>query len=592
MGLPFIFCASCRHFAAARTCAAFPDGIPDAILFGQQDHRLPAAGDHGIRYEYLPGTMPLPDPLPAVRTYAYLESWKEEKHPRFPVGHPRAGQFRPKVSGATLVGRRVAPRVTRKVSKRKKQLERFADSKLGPLQRSLRRGRDSLLEKLRQTGLASRPRSQEAREIADEVVYEVATETLQYLATTPLMEAAGIHLEPAEHLGLTDELETMVRTDAVNYMLYRAGEQLDKLDEPLLALHRLLAEGRAYDPDRTGEMRPIDEKELEKALVRDHGASKTLVRKAKQMGLLDSREDRRQRSKLADKLLGSADSTEDLYKDPETGQWDPERKALHDQIIDTMLREKKKVPASGIDPETGLKRQSLEWDPEGAYLKPPAGKPTLLMTAGGNAVGKSSVLFTNAKDMYPDDAIHIDFDEVKKLLPEFQQFANARDVYGTDAVHFESAAIAKRLAEEARRKGLNIVIDASGDGSGNQFERTIDRFAGSGYDVDVVMADAPLGLAVKSMIERGEGNGRYVPLPIMYRIHRNSVAQFEKWQHNPHIRHFEVYRREVAGGGPEDFKLLASGGGGDMTVAYEAMYKRMLKKARRGLTTRDIGRRD
>jgi Zeta toxin len=385
---------------------------------------------------------------------------------------------------------------------------------------------------------------------------------------------------------------TNVPLDAVNYLLWSAGKKLEGLDEYGVRLHRLFAEGLARDPDRTGEYGAIEQKELEKALVRDHGASRETVAKARRMGLLDSRADRRARSKLADKILGSADSTEDLYRDPETGKWDPERKALHDSIIDTMLRRKKKVPASGIDPETGLKRQSLEWDPEGEYIEPPSGKPTLLMTAGGNAVGKSSVLFTNAKQMYPEDAIHIDFDEIKKMLPEFQQFAEARDIYGTDAVHFESAAIAKRLTETARRMGHNIVIDASGDGSGDQFERTLARFKKSGYDIDVVMADAPLGLAVKSMIERGDGNGRYVPLPIMYRIHRNSVAQFEKWQKNEYIRHFEVWRREVAGGGPEDFKLVANGGGGKTTVVNKAMYKRLRRKARRGLTTRDIGRRD
>jgi len=33
------------------TCDAYPDGIPDAILFGDSDHKTPYPGDHGITFE-------------------------------------------------------------------------------------------------------------------------------------------------------------------------------------------------------------------------------------------------------------------------------------------------------------------------------------------------------------------------------------------------------------------------------------------------------------------------------------------------------------------------------------------------------------
>ncbi|RSN57824.1 hypothetical protein DMH08_23820 [Actinomadura sp. WAC 06369] len=36
-------------------CAAFPDGIPYDIYFGEYDHRLPYPEDQGIRYEFRPG---------------------------------------------------------------------------------------------------------------------------------------------------------------------------------------------------------------------------------------------------------------------------------------------------------------------------------------------------------------------------------------------------------------------------------------------------------------------------------------------------------------------------------------------------------
>lgn len=49
-------CFVCRHLRKGRvnerpTCAAFPDGIPLAVLTTRRDHRKPITGDHGIRFE-------------------------------------------------------------------------------------------------------------------------------------------------------------------------------------------------------------------------------------------------------------------------------------------------------------------------------------------------------------------------------------------------------------------------------------------------------------------------------------------------------------------------------------------------------------
>lgn len=49
-------CLRCRHLhqpvdALFPTCDAFPDGLPWIMQSGNDDHKEPLEGDHGIRFE-------------------------------------------------------------------------------------------------------------------------------------------------------------------------------------------------------------------------------------------------------------------------------------------------------------------------------------------------------------------------------------------------------------------------------------------------------------------------------------------------------------------------------------------------------------
>ncbi len=47
----FPICAMCGHRTTGLTCAAYPEGIPEPIFRGREDHTIAYFGDHGIQFE-------------------------------------------------------------------------------------------------------------------------------------------------------------------------------------------------------------------------------------------------------------------------------------------------------------------------------------------------------------------------------------------------------------------------------------------------------------------------------------------------------------------------------------------------------------
>ena len=146
----------------------------------------------------------------------------------------------------------------------------------------------------------------------------------------------------------------------------------------------------------------------------------------------------------------------------EDGNFTPERKALHDEIV----------------------RRALEGST-------PVENPTQWMNGGGPGSGKSSLTEGINKELtgYDANSVLLDPDEVKRELPEVQE-ALARlesgeslpeDEEWAGLSHEESSYIAKRIHLAALERHHNVIIDGTGDSGVASVRKKVELARKNGY---------------------------------------------------------------------------------------------------------------
>lgn len=176
--------------------------------------------------------------------------------------------------------------------------------------------------------------------------------------------------------------------------------------------------------------------------------------------------------------------------------------SVHDPIIDRLLRDKSGNP---IEPS----------------LDEATGRPIMLFMGGATASGKSTALaLPENSEVVPENPVFIDVDAIKELLPEYQQMMGRVDKEGTPVApdkfaavgtHQESRLIGRRLKKIAMQRGLNIVLDGTGNSRPGDFARAMSDAASDGYLVDAFYVNADTEVALVRAVERAEETGRLVP---------------------------------------------------------------------------------
>ena len=223
------------------------------------------------------------------------------------------------------------------------------------------------------------------------------------------------------------------------------------------------------------------------------------------------------------------EDTSRRYRAGKDGPWTEERTKLHDEIM------ARHIYKNGVSGE-------LAFD-----VVPLNESPTLVMLGGGSGAGKGGLareMKGRMKARGKKGAAKVDADELRQMLPEFDEIVALGREDAAAITHEEASYLNKRIADEIARLRGNLIWDGTGNGRLEKFIGKVERFkkiaAGlpvydeegkllyaavaankGGKAVRVVnrYATTSVDEAIKRTFKRGRDSGRYVPARITHGTH-------------------------------------------------------------------------
>lgn len=226
------------------------------------------------------------------------------------------------------------------------------------------------------------------------------------------------------------------------------------------------------------------------------------------------------------------------------GQLTPERQRLHDAILHQHF--------------------------QGAE---PVAEPIVYVMGGGPASGKSVML---DKLETPGNAVTVDPDQIKTLLPEYQEGTARGDPEAATFVHEESSALAKRITAVAAEGRYNIIVDGTGDNSYENLAKKVASYRTGGARIVANYVTVDTDTAVARADARGRHTGRFVPETFIREVHRNISQVLPRAIENGLFDELTVWDNNGAAGAA---KVIARYADGRLTVLDQGLWARFLAKA-------------
>lgn len=270
--------------------------------------------------------------------------------------------------------------------------------------------------------------------------------------------------------------------------------------------------------------------------------------------------------------------TVDLYSEVRDGANGPERvydesrKELHDEIIASML--------DGV---------------------PAQESPRVLFSGGGYAAGKGSVLKLMAArgdERLPQDALVIDPDKIKAMLPEFEQTL-ADDPQANLRVYEEAWDVAQELQARAQEAKLNVIVDGISDTSPDEMLGRVKSFTDQGYSAHGFYVSIPTEVATERAWNRAinaedVADRRFIPKVIMRSVHRDVSATIPGVLEGAKDLNFsvDVYDNDVERGAEPVHVLTTEGGEPKVLEGQDETWAQILAKGQERIPGVDARGRD
>lgn len=203
-------------------------------------------------------------------------------------------------------------------------------------------------------------------------------------------------------------------------------------------------------------------------------------------------------------VLDGCTTTRDLYFDPETREYTPERQKLHVEIVTKILKGySTQVP----DGKGGFKEKAYPPITEPVDGQP----PTVLFLGGGSGAGKGHL-----KNRLEEDGLvfgSIDPDAIMMdLLPEWKALMEQNPLTSAYLAHDEASDIAQMVMDEAIRRGCSFTYDGTMK-SRKSLEMKVDSIKKSNLNYRLVHRGIMIepDTSWRSCKSRFVEMGRYVP---------------------------------------------------------------------------------
>lgn len=160
-------------------------------------------------------------------------------------------------------------------------------------------------------------------------------------------------------------------------------------------------------------------------------------------------------------------------------------------------------------------------------VKPAKGKPVCILIMGGTASGKGTVTKSMQQEIIKsvgEKFAHLDVDDFKKSLPEYEGFAPLEAAGNT---HKESSHLGKRARKVAISRGYNFVNDGTFSDMDKSLEM-IQSLKKKGYNIKLINVSTNVDEAKVREEARFQRSGRKVGEDILEKSHIQSVDVYNK----------------------------------------------------------------